>query len=403
MSRERPRRFTSFQGQKMTRRLLLIVVMLWPLVPTPVLQLAEAQSCPTPSATVPRVRLQQIVTGLSNPLHLTHARDRTGRLFVVEQSGTIRIIQNNKLLPSPFLDIRSRVVFGGELGLFSVAFHPNYGKNGRFFVTYTTDEGSGLMDVVAEYRVSPNPNLADPTEFRILEVPQLSPNHHGGLNLFGPDGMLYIGLGDSAQGGDPLNNSQNLSSLLGKVLRIDVNGGAPYIVPPDNPFRNTAGARPEIWAYGFRNPWRFSFDRCDGRLFLGDVGESSWEEVDLVRRGGNYGWRLMEGTHCFNPPTGCRTAGLELPIHEYSHSVGCSVTGGFVYRGLRFPRLGGHYVFGDFCGGPLWALTFNGKTWTRTELLETGLPIASFGEDEAGELYLVDYFGSIYRIAALSP
>lgn len=389
----------------MTRRVLLtFVLVLSPLLPTPgSLYVAQAQSCPAPSATVPQVTLQSVVTGLNQPLHLTHARDRSGRLFVVEQAGTIRIIQNNQLLPTPFLDIQNRVVSGGEMGLLSVAFHPAYARNGRFFVNYTTDEGAGLMSVVAEYHVSTtNPNLADPTEFRVLEVAQPFVNHNGGLNLFGPDGNLYIGFGDGGSSGDPLNNSQNLGTLLGKIVRIDVDAGAPYVVPPDNPFRNTSGARPEIWAFGFRNPWRFSFDRCDGRLFLGDVGQDSWEEVDLILKRKNYGWRIMEGAHCFNPPTRCRTAGLELPINEYSHSLGCSVIGGFVYRGRRWPGLTGHYIFGDLCG-PLWALTPSGTSWTRTELLQTGLPIVSFGEDELGELYLVDYNGSVYRIRAASP
>lgn len=388
----------------MTPRVLLLgLLVLLPLLPTPtMLRVAEAQSCPAPSGTIPPVTLQPIATRLNLPLHLTHARDRTGRLFVVEQGGRIRIIQNNQLLATPFLDITNRVVSGGEMGLLSVAFHPAYARNGRFFVNYTTDEGSGLMSVVAEYHVSAkNPNLADPTEFRILEVPKPFYIHHGGLNAFGPDGKLYIAFGDGDSPGDPLNTSQNLALLLGKVIRIDVDTGGPYAVPPDNPFINTPGARPEIWAYGFRNPWRFSFDRCDGRLYLGDVGQDAWEEVDIILKGKNYGWRLMEGAHCFNPPTGCKTLGLELPIHEYSHSVGCSVIGGFVYRGRRWPALTGHYIFGDLCG-PLWALTLSGKTWTRTELLQTGLLIVSFGEDEAGELYLVEYNGTVYRISAPS-
>ncbi len=382
----------------------MLVLAVSPFLPTPpILSLAQAQACAGPSPSIPAVSLRTVVSGLSAPVHLTHARDRSGRLFVVEQGGTIRIIHNNQLLPLPFLDIRSRVLFWGEMGLLSVAFHPNYARNGRFFVNYTADEGSGLMSIVAEYRVSStNPNLADPTEYRILEVPKPYFIHHGGLNLFGPDGMLYIGLGDGDSPGDPLNTSQNLGLLLGKVLRIDVNAGGPYAVPWDNPFLTTPGARPEIWALGFRNPWRFSFDRCNGRLVLGDVGQDSWEEVDTILKGKNYGWRIMEGAHCFNPPTGCKTAGLELPIHEYSHSVGCSVIGGFVYRGRNWPGLVGRYVFGDLCG-PLWALTPTGNTWTRTELLQTGLPITSFGEDEAGELYLMDYTGSVYRIRAPSP
>lgn len=311
--------------------------------------------------------------------------------------------QNNQLLPTPFLDIRSRVVSGGELGLLSVLFHPGYATNRRFFVNYTTDEGAGLISVVAEYHASPtNPNLADPIEFRILEVAQPFTNHKGGLNLFGPDGKLYIGFGDGGSAGDPFNNGQKLDTLLGKLLRIDVDAAAPYAVPPDNPFITTPGAKPEIWAYGFRNPWRFAFDRCDGRLFLGDVGQDAWEEVDLVLKGKNYGWRIMEGAHCFSPPTGCRTRGLELPIHEYSHAEGCSVIGGFVYRGRSVRGLAGRYIFADLCG-PLWALTPSGSTWTRTELLQTGLSISSLGEDQLGELYVLDYSGSIYKVRRVTP
>lgn len=383
----------------MTRRILITVLLaLLPLLSIPaVLELVQAQTC-APSGTVPKVTLQLFVSGLSQPTHLTHAGDSSGRVFVVEQAGTIRIIQNAQLLPTPFLDIRSRVVSGGELGLLSVLFHPGYASNRRFFVNYTTDEGAGLISVVAEYHASPtNPNLADPIEFRILEVAQPFTNHKGGLNLFGPDGKMYIGFGDGGSAGDPFNNAQKLGTLLGKLLRIDVDAAAPYAVPPDNPFITTPGAKPEIWAYGFRNPWRFAFDRCDGRLFLGDVGQDAWEEVDLVLKGKNYGWRIMEGAHCFSPPTGCRTRGLELPIHEYSHSVGCSVIGGFVYRGQSVPGLAGRYIFADLCG-PLWALTPSGSTWTRTELLQTGLSISSLGEDQLGELYVVDYSGSIYKV-----
>ncbi len=383
----------------MTRRVVIAVLLaLWPVLSALTLGgPAQAQTCPAPSGAIPPVKLQLVVGGLSQPLHLTHSRDNTGRLFIVEQAGRVRIVQNGQLLAAPFLDISSRVVSGGELGLLSVMFHPAYPSNGRFFVNYTTDEGAGLKSVVAEYRVSgTNPNLADPTEFRILEVAQPFTNHKGGLNAFGPDGKLYIGFGDGGSAGDPFNNGQNLATLLGKVLRIDVDGGAPYIVPPDNPFVATAGARPEIWAYGFRNPWRFSFDRCDGRLFLGDVGQDNWEEVDIVLKGKNYGWRIMEGAHCFSPPTGCRTRGLVLPIHEYSHDLGCSVIGGFVYRG-RIRGLAARYVFADLCG-PLWVLTPSGSTWTRTDLLQTGFSISSLGEDQAGELYLLDYGGTVYKI-----
>lgn len=340
-----------------------------------------------------------MVTGLSAPVYVTHAGDRSGRLFVVEQAGTIRIIHNGRVLPTPFLDIRSRVISGGELGLLSVAFHPRYASNGRFFVNYTAT-GARLRTVIAEYRASAaDANVADPTERVILEIGQPFRNHNGGLNLFGPDGMLYIGMGDGGSAGDPFNNGQRLDTLLGKLLRIDVDGESPYRVPRDNPFAGRRGARGEIWAYGLRNPWRFSFDRATGRLLLADVGQHKWEEIHLIEKGQNYGWNIMEGWHCFNPPTGCRKAGLRLPIAEYDHAQGCSITGGYVYRGSRLPDLRGRYLFGDYCSGRLWALTEGrGSRWRMTQLLSTGLQISSFGEDQEGELYVVDHRGGIYRI-----
>ena len=286
-----------------------------------VLSLAYAGSSTAP------VRLQPLATGLESPVYVTHAGDGSGRLFVVEQAGVIRIIRNGRLLARPFLDVRSRVISGGEMGLLSVAFHPQYASNGRFFVNYTANSDS-LRTVIAEYRVSDAPDVAGRAERVLLEIAQPYRNHNGGLNLFGPDGMLYIGMGDGGSGGDPHNNGQRLDTLLGKLLRLDVNGEAPYGVPRDNPFVGRAGARGEIWAYGLRNPWRFSFDRATGRLFLADVGQNRWEEIDLLEKGGNYGWRLMEGAHCFNPETGCSTTGLILPIAEYGRELGCSVTGG---------------------------------------------------------------------------
>ncbi len=349
----------------------------------------------------PPIVLQPVVTGLSSPAYVAQPADGSGRLFIVEQAGLIRIFRPGLgLLSTPFLDIRSRVVSGGEQGLLSVAFHPSYASNRRFFVYYTSLTG-GLHLVIAEYRVSAgNPDIADPTETVVLTIPHGSfTNHNGGLNLFGPDGMLYIGPGDGGGGGDPLGSGQNLNTLLGKILRIDINAGAPYVIPGDNPFINTPGARGEIWAYGLRNPWRFSFDRVTGQLYIADVGQSSWEEIDLGGPGRNYGWNVTEGTHCYPPGSSCAITGFTLPVTEYDHSQGCSVTGGYVYRGSRVPELIGQYLFGDYCSGRLWALGGSPRTfWMQRQVLVTGFNISSFGEDQNGEVYIVDYSGSIYTL-----
>lgn len=359
-------------------------------------------SVSVPTADGPAIELELFLDGLSNPVYLTHAGDGSDRLFVVEQPGTIRVYEQGALKAQPFLDIRDRVRFGGERGLLSVAFHPQYAENGRFFVNYTRQPDGAT--VIAEYRVSDNPNTAERGSERVmLVIEQPFPNHNGGQLQFGPDGTLYIGMGDGGAAGDPLGHGQNLSTLLGALLRIDVDGREPYTLPTDNPFVGQAGARGEIWAYGLRNPWRFSFDRCTGRLFLADVGQDRWEEVDLIEKGGNYGWNVMEGVHCFRPPIGCRTEGLELPIAEYDHSLGCSITGGYVYRGTHILGLIGRYVFGDFCSGRIWALrplapdAWRADEWRMDELLDTPLNISSFGEDEAGELYVLDLNGAIYR------
>ncbi|MGH2453725.1 MAG: PQQ-dependent sugar dehydrogenase, partial [bacterium] len=344
---------------------------------------------------LPQIRLARVVGGLEAPLHVTHAGDRSGRLFVVEQAGRIRIISDGRLLVRPFLDISARVISGGEMGLLSVAFHPRFAANGRFFVNYTAN-GARLRTVIAEYRVSDDPNVAGRTERVLLEIDQPYRNHNGGLNLFGPDGMLYIGMGDGGSGGDPHDNGQRLDTLLGKMLRIDVDGATPYRVPSDNPFVGRAGARGEIWAYGLRNPWRFSFDRAGGRLFLADVGQNAWEEIDLIERGGNYGWRIMEGAHCFRAQSGCDRAGLVLPIAEYGREGGCSVTGGYLYRGSRIRNLAGRYLFADYCSGLVWMLTEGPSgRWTMSRLLDSGLRVSSFGEDQDGELYVVDHGGAI--------
>jgi glucose/arabinose dehydrogenase len=348
------------------------------------------------------IGLDPVVNGLSNPVYITHAGDGSGRLFIVEQAGRILIFQNGSLLTVPFLDIRGRVASGGEKGLLSVAFHPDYVTNRRFFINYTANRPD-LKTIVAEYQTrADNPNVADPNERVVLQIDQPFENHNGGQLQFGPDGYLYIGMGDGGSGGDPQGNGQNQGSLLGKLLRIDIDHGSPFAVPPDNPLLRDSDAD-EIWAYGFRNPWRFSFDRVNGRLFLADVGQSSFEEVDIVDRGGNYGWNIMEGAHCFSPPAGCISTGMELPINEYDHSLGNSVTGGYVYRGKKYPALAGTYLFGDFGSSRIWGLAeTNRETWIRTELFRPGFNISSFGEDESGEIYVVDYGGTIYRIRVMN-
>ncbi|MEP6934719.1 MAG: PQQ-dependent sugar dehydrogenase, partial [Nitrospirota bacterium] len=302
----------------------------------------------------------------------------------------------------PFLDITNRVLSGGERGLLGLAFHPNHRKNGRFFVNYTRrDDGA---TVLAEYRRQ-NLNLQASIEERtLMVVPQPYANHNGGMVAFGPDGLLYIGLGDGGSGGDPQNRAQNPSELLGKILRIDVDGAPPYAIPSDNPFAN-GGGRPEIFASGVRNPWRFSFDRETGSLWLADVGQNKWEEIDLVRLGGNYGWRIMEGRHCFLPEKDCPVEGLIIPGSEYGHDQGrCSVTGGYVYRGRNLPALQGSYLYADYCSGELFAVpVWNGVVAGREPrvLRKSGMRISSFGEDEAGEMYVVDHRGGLYRLGPI--
>lgn len=355
-----------------------------------------------------QLKLTGYVSGLNLPVGMEAPADGTGRLFVICQGGTIRIIQNNLLLTTPFLNLTATVESGGEKGLLGLAFHPSYSANRRFFVNYTRRVGAQLMTVVSGFTAqAANPNLADPaSEVVLLTVDQPFDNHNGGQLAFGPDGFLYIALGDGGSGGDPSGNAQNLTSLLGKILRIDVNGapaaGKQYAIPADNPFAG-GGGLPEIWAYGLRNPWRFSFDPPTGRLFAGDVGEASWEEVDLIVRGRNYGWNIMEGNHCY--PAGvttCNTAGLTAPINEYGHDAtgGVSIIGGFFYRGSSIPALVGYYVFGDLTSGRIWGLKeVLPDSWQRTQFLTHGLTVSSFGRDASGELYVVDYGnGAILRL-----
>lgn len=380
---------------------------------------ATEEPAPSPTATTPPpsptpalfdpaaldLRLELVADGLNAPVYVTHAGDGSSRLFVVEKRGAIRTLADGQANPAPFLDIRSIVGSrGSEQGLLSVAFHPDYTTNGFFFVNYTDTNGN---TVVARYRVSDDPGLADPDSARIiLTLDQPAANHNGGLLLFGPDGYLYIGAGDGGRGGDPWGNAQNPQVLLGKMLRLDVDSGEPYTIPPDNPFVADPAVRDEIWALGLRNPWRYSFDRTTGDLYIADVGQNKWEEIDFQPArspgGANYGWNIMEGTHCFSPSTNCDSTDLVLPITEYGHDVGCSVTGGYVYRGSNFPQMAGAYFYGDFCSGRIWALYRDGAgEWRTTKLLDSGLSISSFGEDEAGELYVTDLGdGRLFRLVA---
>jgi uncharacterized protein (TIGR03437 family) len=347
------------------------------------------------------LRIAPFAQGLASPVDVQHAGDGSGRMFVVEQAGVIRILRGGVPATQPFLDIRARVSSGGERGLLGLAFPPGFAQSRRFYVNYTNLNGDTVLSL---FRVSGNPELADPTsEVILLTIPQPAANHNGGQIRFGPDGYLYVGMGDGGGSGDPQNLAQNLGSLLGKMLRIDVESQPGQVrIPPDNPFVHTPGARPEIWAYGLRNPWRFSFDRATGGLWIADVGERSWEEVNYQppssRGGENYGWPLMEGNACFR--AGCNPQGLVRPVAEYAHSGGnCSITGGFVYRGNATPGLRGTYLYGDYCTGQLFAaMQRNGVVNVVLPPLATGFRITSFGEDEAGEVYFATTAGALWRV-----
>ncbi len=363
-------------------------------------------STPVPFQPVEQIRLTPVITdGLRLPLYLTHAGD--GRLFVVQQNGVIRIIQDGVVLSEPFLEIRDRVgAEANEQGLLSVAFHPQYVQNGYFFVNYTN---LAFDTVISRFQVSAtDPNLADPASEKImLTIEQPYANHNGGLVKFGPDGYLYIGMGDGGSQGDPENRAQDGRDLLGKILRIDVNvpEDIPYGIPETNPFVGDDTFRSEIWALGLRNPWRFSFDRETADFYMADVGQNQWEEVNFRPAdnlgGENYGWNRMEGTHCYQQ-SNCEPTGLILPIFEYEHSQGCSVTGGYVYRGQQYPALRGNYFVADYCTGFIWRLfPLADGTWDALKVLESGRVIASFGEDAAGELYVVDHNGGVYQVQSV--
>jgi glucose/arabinose dehydrogenase len=373
--------------------------------------LAAASSCGSeftnetpelPEGTVP-VALQEVAAGLAFPLYLT-APANDPRLFVVEKGGAIRVLKNGAVLGAPFLDLTGAVSTGSEQGLLGLAFPPDYATTGRFAVHYTDMAGDTR---VSTFLVSSDPDLADAaSESVVVTAVQPFPNHNGGQIHFGPDGHLYIGLGDGGSADDPGGRGQSLDDLLGAILRIDLNGGTPYAVPADNPFVGTAGARPEIWSYGLRNPWRFSFDRLNGDLYVGDVGQNQWEEIDYAPaaagagRGVNFGWRTMEGRHCFHGGS-CDQTGLALPVLDYDHDSGCSVTGGYVYRGAAIPELQGHYFYADFCQGWVHSLRMDaGAVGAQADwpTLRPGGSIPSFGEDSAGELYVLASDGRVLKM-----
>ncbi|HNB41257.1 MAG TPA: PQQ-dependent sugar dehydrogenase [Anaerolineales bacterium] len=355
------------------------------LPPTAVV-IESAQQFPDPTA----YEWKPLVEGLDRPVDLQSAQDGTGRLFIIEKYGAIRIFKDGQLSLQPFLNIDDRVNDdSNEMGLLGLAFHPNFEQNGYFYVNYTGDGGNPRIS-----RFTANGDVADPNSEQVLMViDQPFPNHNGGAVAFGPDGYLYLGLGDGGAAGDPFKNGQNTETLLGKLLRIDVNNGDPYSIPVDNPFGN------EVWAYGLRNPWRISFDRATGDLWIGDVGQNQYEEIDYLPAGSpggaNFGWSVMEGLHGYD---GEAQPGLLLPVVEYSHEIGCSVTGGYVYRG-SMPEWNGVYLYGDYCSGSVSGLILVDGQWQSRVLFEAVATITSFGQDEAGELYFTSDNGSIYILA----
>ncbi len=361
-----------------------------------------------------QLQVVKVTGGLSSPVGVTNAGDGSGRLFVVQQGGRVRVIKNRQLQPGSFLDVSSIVTFGGERGLLGLAFHPQFATNGYVYIYYaaktTTGKQAKTGDIAVARLTAPGPghNAVDPSTFKemlIIDHSQYT-NHYGGALAFGPDGYLYIGTGDGGGAGDPLANGQDLTSLLGKILRIDVDGtghgvgGVGHGVPADNPFVASVNYS-EIWDYGLRNPWRISFDRTTHNLFIGDVGQDRYEEIDREldsSTGGlNYGWRVMEGSHCYPSGDSCNKTGKVLPVAQYNHSLGCSVTGGYVYRGSH-QDLQGLYVYGDFCSGRLWTMNEDGTGDTLRR--DTALAISSFGENEAGELFVTDLNGALYRVIA---
>jgi glucose/arabinose dehydrogenase len=350
------------------------------------------------------VKLQPFARGFRQPLDFRQAGDGSDRMYVVQKAGVIRVLHGSQPVEAPFLDIRAIVGSGGsEQGLLGLVFDPQYAANGFFYVNYTDSNGDS---VVARYQVSGDLDVADPsTATVILTQKQPFANHNGGNLVFGPDGYLYIGFGDGGSAGDPMGNGQKGSTWLGKLLRIDVQSGFPYAIPEDNPFVNTPGWLPEIWALGLRNPWRYTFDRATGDLYIGDVGQGNWEEVDFLpagTAGANFGWNETEGSHCFRGPT-CDLSAFVPAAAEYSHNRGdCAVIGGYVYRGAAYPAMQGVYLYADECTGRMWSLTRDATgAWSSTEQGRTGIAISSFGEDDSGEAYVTGFDdGVIYRVTA---
>jgi glucose/arabinose dehydrogenase len=361
---------------------------------------------PSPSSTSYSTEVAFPELSFTRPVDLQHPGDGSNRLFVVEQSGIISVFENDSTVSerTTFLDIEDRVDNShNEEGLLGLAFHPDYESNGYFYVNYTAADPN--RTVISRFQVSPDdPNRADPdSELELLTFEQPYGNHNGGQLAFGPDGYLYIAVGDGGSGGDPHEHGQNRSTLLGSILRIDVNGqenGANYAIPNDNPFAgNEEGYREEIYAYGLRNPWRFSFDAETGTLWAADVGQNAYEEINIIENGGNYGWNIMEGMHCFEPSSGCNREGLELPVWEYSRDQGVSVTGGFVYRGPSLPELAGTYIYADFGSANIWSLDASNPENPVNELLvQAEFPVSSFGVDQNNELYILGFDGQIHRL-----
>ena len=374
------------------------------LLPVAVLVLAacssDGESSPPPGAI--DLALEPVATGFSFPLLLT-APAGDARLFVVEKGGLVKVVKNGSVLATPFLDVSSLISNGGEQGLLGLAFDPQYASNGRFFISYTNRDGD---NVLAAYQVSTDPDRADASSVTRLTVDQPYDNHNGGHIVFGPDGYLYMGIGDGGSGGDPNGHGQDRNDLLGSILRLDVSGATGYAVPASNPLVGVAGTRDELWNWGLRNPWRFSFDRSTGDLYIGDVGQGAREEIDVSTaasgggKGTNYGWSIMEGMQCYDASS-CDMTGLTLPVLEYSHNDGCSVTGGHVYRGTAIPDLAGTYFYSDYCGGWVRSFRYVGGTVTEAhswDALAPGGGVPSFGEDGAGELYVLSASGGVYRI-----